>query len=121
MEGSKTYKINIDTGTTILTGIIYANATGEDFISLLPLKLALEDYAGTEKISQLPKRLSTVGAPDRNDASVGDITYFAPWGNLAIFYRNYGYAKGLVKIGKIEADLHALQAMEMTIILALDR
>lgn len=24
------------------------------------------------------------------------ITYYAPWGNLAIFYRDFGYSAGLV-------------------------
>lgn len=41
----------------------------------LPLTLTLKDYAGTEKISDLPKRLSTEGAPSGSDPSVGDITY----------------------------------------------
>jgi hypothetical protein len=32
---------------------------------------------------------------------VGDITYYAPWGNLAIFYRDFGYSPGLVRLGHI--------------------
>lgn len=73
-----------------------------DFIVLLPLTLTLEEYAGTEKISELPKRLSTGSSPDGTSASIGDVTYYAPWGNLAIFYRDFGYAKGLIKLGRIE-------------------
>lgn len=48
-------------------------------MGLLPLTLTLEDYASTEKISDLPKRLSTQGAPAGIDPSVGDVTYYAPW------------------------------------------
>jgi hypothetical protein len=77
------------------------NETARDFASLLPLTLALEDYAATEKINYLPRRLSTAGAPAGVDAAVGDIAYYAPWGNLAIFYKDAPYAKGLVKIGRV--------------------
>jgi hypothetical protein len=78
-----------------------------DFVSLLPLTLTLEDYARTERISDLPKRLSTKGAPSGGDPSVGDIAYYAPWGNLAIFYRDFGYSSGLVILGKIDGDMEA--------------
>jgi hypothetical protein len=80
----------------------------QDLISLLPLTLTLEDYARTEKISYLPRKLSTEDAPAGSDPSVGDITYYAPWGNLAIFYRDFGYASGLVILGKIDSDVEAL-------------
>jgi hypothetical protein len=78
----------------------------------------LEDYAGTEKISYLPRRLSTEGAPAGSDPSVGDITYYAPWGNLAIFYRDFRYASGLVILGSIDFGMEALNvpgSVEVTI------
>lgn len=68
----------------VLTATLVDNATTRDFVSLLPLTLTLRDYAGTEKVSDLPSRLSTDGAPPGIDPTVGDITYYAPWGNLAI-------------------------------------
>jgi hypothetical protein len=34
---------------------------------------------------------------------VGDFTYYSPWGNLAIFYRDFGYADGLIIMGSIES------------------
>jgi hypothetical protein len=84
------------------------SATVRDFVSLLPLTLTLEDYAATEKISDLPKKLSTEGAPAGIEPQPGDITYYAPWGNLAIFHKAFRYSAGLVKIGQIEAGLDTL-------------
>jgi hypothetical protein len=101
-------KIRLKVGDTVLTATLIDSATTRDFISLLPLTLTLEDYAGTEKISNLPKRLSTENAPSGSDPSVGDITYYAPWGNLAIFYRDFGYSRGLVILGKIDSGIEAL-------------
>jgi len=80
-----------------------------DFGSLLPLTETLEDYASTEKIAYLPRKLATAGAPAGYDPDVGDIAYYAPWGNLAVFYRDFGYSAGLVKLGRIDAGVEALQ------------
>jgi hypothetical protein len=74
----------------------------------VPMSLTLEDYAATEKISNLPRRLSTEGAPAGSDPSIGDITYYSPWGNLAIFYRDFRYSSGLIKLGQIDSGIEAL-------------
>jgi len=85
------------------------NASARDFLALLPLSLTLKDYASTERVADLPKKLTTQGAPAGTDPDVGDITYYAPWGNLAIFYRDFGYSAGLVKLGHIDAGVEALK------------
>jgi len=103
-------KIRIITNEYEYTAILNDNHTARDFASLLPLSLVLEDYAKTEKISDLPKRLSTEGAHAGSDPDVGDIAYYAPWGNLAIFYRDSGYANGLVILGKVDGDTVAFNA-----------
>ncbi len=84
------------------------NATSRDFVSLLPLKLTLKDYAATEKIADLPRKLSQEGAPAGSTPSTGTIAYYAPWGNLAIFYRGAAHANGLIKLGTIESGIEAL-------------
>lgn len=63
----------------IITATLNDSATAQDFAALLPLTLSLDDYAATEKIAYLPRRLSTAGVPDGFTPSVGDITYYAPW------------------------------------------
>ena len=94
------------------------SSAAHDFLSLLPLTLTLEDYAGTEKISDLPRRLSIEDAPAGSDPAVGDIAYYAPWGNLALYYRDFGYSSGLIILGRIDGGLEALGApgsLEVTI------
>lgn len=91
-----------------VTATLEDSGTVRDFVSLLPLTVTLEDYASTEKIAGLPRRLNTEDAPAGVDPSVGDIAYYAPWGNLAIFYRDFGYARGLVRLGTIDSGVEAL-------------
>ena len=85
------------------------NATARDLLSLLPMTLTLEDYNATEKIAYPPRKLSTSGAPAGIDPSVGDIAYYAPWGNLAIFYKDFGYSRGLIGLGRVDSGIEALR------------
>lgn len=96
------------------------SSAAEAFAELLPLTLTFEDYASTEKIAYLPRKLSSSGAEGYKPKQ-GDITYYAPWGNLAIFYRDFGFAPGLVNMGRIEGSadqLIQLEGREVTIRLA---
>ena len=95
-------KLKITIGDMVLTATLYDNPTSRDFISMLPVTTTLEDYASTEKIFYPDRKLSTEGAPGGFDPSVGDITYYAPWGDVAIFYKDFGYASGLISLGRIE-------------------
>jgi hypothetical protein len=102
-------KLKITIGQTVLTATMYDNPTSADLISLLPLYLTLQDYAATEKISDLPRKLITKDAPAGYKPSAGDITIYAPWGNLAIFYKDFSYSSGLIVLGKIDGDMSVLK------------
>jgi hypothetical protein len=107
-ERASAMKIRLTIDGTVMTATLLDNATSRDFVALLPMTLTLEDYASTEKIAYLPRKLSSAGAPAGVDPSVGDITYYAPWGNLAVFYRDFGYSTGLIKLGTIDSGVEAL-------------
>jgi hypothetical protein len=68
--------------------VLNDSPAARDFFELLPLTLDLEDFHGTERVVDLPRELDTAGAPEPIAATVGDIAYYAPWGNLALFYRD---------------------------------
>ncbi|MFF1443433.1 cyclophilin-like fold protein [Streptomyces sp. NPDC058295] len=80
-----------------------------DFAELLPLTLDLEDFHQTERIADLPRRLTTSGAPEPAAPKAGDLTYYAPWGNLALFYRDGdSVSDDLLILGSIDADADRL-------------
>jgi hypothetical protein len=86
--------------------------TSRELLSSLPMTLTLSDYGGTEKVAALPRRLSTENAPEGIEPSIGDFTYYAPWGNLAIFYKGFRCSKGLVALGRMESGMEHLAALE---------
>lgn len=49
-----------------------------DLASLLPLTLDLEDFHGTERIADPPRKLTTENAPEPQAPRTGDLTYYAP-------------------------------------------
>jgi hypothetical protein len=102
--------VRVTTETSELRATLLDTPAAREFAALLPLTLKLEDYAGTEKVSELPARLSTEGSPAGTAAAVGDICYYAPWGNLAIFYRDFGYSTGLIRLGSFDAGIEQLTA-----------
>lgn len=103
--GVETVQITITVGDTVLTATMNNSQASRDFLDMLPLTLTLEDYNGTEKISDLPESLSIDDSPEGFDPSPGDLTYYAPWGNLAIFYRDFGYSTGLIHLGTLDDDV----------------
>ena len=96
-------------GVVIATGSLDDHPSARDFAALLPLALTLEDYEATEKIADLPRPLSTVGAPQGYTPSAGDVCFYAPWGNLAIFHAHFAYSAGLVRLGRLDAGVDALR------------
>jgi hypothetical protein len=106
----ETMNIRMTMAGQIITASLEESDSARDFFAMLPLTLPLEDYAETEKIAYLPRKLTTQTAPEGIDPQVGDIAYYAPWGNLAIYYRDFGYSSGLIRLGRITSDLDALTA-----------
>lgn len=92
---------------------MFDNPASRDFLTLLPLTLAFEDFASTEKIARnLPRPLNTRNSPTPMNADAnGDFTYYAPWGNLAIFYKDFGTDSQLYVLGRIVAGKEHLAKM----------
>jgi len=101
-------KIRIAIGDQSLPATLDDGVTARDFAALLPLALTLEDYGSTEKIAMLPRKLTTEGAPDATTPEAADVSYYAPWGNLAIFLKPFRNSPGLVRLGRIDGGLELL-------------
>lgn len=104
-----------------LDAVLDDSAAGRSFSAMLPLTLTLEDFNGTEKIGYLPQRLPRDGAAQGCEPSAGDLTYYAPWGNLAIFYRDYSWSRDLIPLGRITSDMTPLTGAKDGTVLRIER
>ncbi|WAH62067.1 cyclophilin-like fold protein (plasmid) [Pseudomonas silvicola] len=70
--------------------------------------LTMNDYDTIERMSDLPRKLVTEGAPDGMTPVAGELTHYAPWGNLAIFIKPRTWSRNLLPLGKIDQGLDIL-------------
>lgn len=101
-------RIEVIVGGQALPATLDETPVGRDFAALLPLELTLTDYHGIEKVADLPRKLDTTDAPASYTPKRGDITLYAPWGNLAIFYKPFQNSRGLVRLGEFDGEIDAL-------------
>ena len=77
------------------------NDAARNFYAMLPLELSFEDFNSTEKIATLPQKLSLGSSPTSCDPEQGSFTYYIPWGNIAVFYRDFRPSRNLVPLGSV--------------------
>lgn len=94
-------KILIATESSEFIGELEHNKFSKSLMEQLPIKVKIDDYAGMEKIFYPPFNLVEPDKGAGYKPSLGDITYYAPWGNIAIFYNEFSHASGLIYLGKI--------------------
>ncbi len=102
--------IALETGST--TAFLELNETdaAKDFLARLPLSLSFEDYGVTERIAYLKTPLNLGNSPRETTPVRGDFTYYAPWGNIAVFRKDFRLSDGLVPLGVLTKE--ALKAIE---------
>ena len=101
-------KISINVNDTKLSATLLDNPSAQDFASMLPLTLKFEDYGSNEKIGYLPRKLTTKGSGPFSNEAIGDLAYYAPWGNFIFYYGRYRYSEGVIRLGKMENDMTPL-------------
>ncbi|WP_172120740.1 cyclophilin-like fold protein [Actinomyces faecalis] len=85
--------------------VVWDNPTGRDLLEQLPLTLQFSDYAGQEKLADLPRELTMEGMPRGDSPQVGDLGYYSPNGVLVIYTSKVGYWNGIARIGRVTGDL----------------
>ncbi|MDE6733939.1 MAG: hypothetical protein K2J64_00540 [Desulfovibrio sp.] len=102
-------RILFEGGEAVAT--LLANPLADALLRLLPMEVEFSDFADEEKIFYLPEKLPVRGTANA-DEQKGDFCYYAPWGNMAIFYKGYGHGKNLYVVGSLTAGKEKLAAMK---------
>ena len=107
MSTNKRIKLSFDNEELYVT--LEHNNSTQDFLKMLPLTIKFEDYNNTEKIAMLDTKLDTTDAPSGYNPQIGDFAYYAPWGNLSVFYKNFRYSNSLIKLGTFENGIDKMK------------
>ena len=107
-------KINVMANNALIVFELNDSEASKQLIEQLPLEIKVEDYASNEKIFYPPNKLNTSNTPLAN-AKNGTLAYYAPWGDVVMFYKDFGSAGGLYELGKCMSGCEAIKALSGTI------
>ena len=100
--------IRINLGDNVINAELRDNAPARALMERLPLTLSFSDLNAVEKIARLDAALPMTGMPDSDDPEPGDIGWYAPSGDLVLYYGDVGRWPGIARIGRITGDLNAV-------------
>ena len=105
-------RIQIKFGDTEIAARLLDNPTARDLVAQFPLTLTFADHNDVEKTAPLPRALSVDGAPDGHDPAAGDLGYYAPGGDIVLYYDDDApYFEGIVRIGQFTGDAEAIKRL----------
>jgi hypothetical protein len=87
----------------------------KDLYAQLPLSITVENYSNNEKIFYPPKKLNTTDTPLADGGQSGTLAYYAPWGDVVIFYKGFSSAPGLYELGHVTSGSEYITEMSGTI------
>ncbi len=103
-ETPEIYRIKITVDGREHTATLENNTIAKSFAATLPVTVDMSDFARAEKIFYTPEKLSAEGTAAGTRPVAGDIAYYAPWGNIAIFYKDASYSSSLYPVGRIDGN-----------------
>lgn len=75
------------------------STAADSLYTQLPLTVEVEDYSTNEKIFYPPQELDTGDAPTAQSGA-GTLAYYAPWGDVVMFYDAYSPNVSLYELGQ---------------------
>ena len=98
-EGEERMQISVENnGNTIIFELNDSQAA-TDLYEQLPLTIETEDFSDNEKIFYPPEELNTEDAP-LAEGGEGVLAYYAPWGDVVMFYDDFGANGSLFALGQ---------------------
>ena len=107
-------KINVKANGNTTVFELNNSPAAKELYSQLPLSIKVENYSNNEKIFYPPEKLDTANTPQA-DAQAGTLAYYAPWGDVVMFYGSFGSAAGLYELGHAISGSEYIQGMSGTI------
>jgi hypothetical protein len=102
--------VTLTIGEQRITATLNDSPAARALAQQLPLTLAFDDFNAVEKIARLETPLPMAGMPPGDDPEIADIGFYAPSGDLVLYYGDVGYHAGIARLGTFD-DVAAIEAM----------
>tara|TARA_B100000674_G_scaffold28589_4_gene20040 strand:- start:3819 stop:4223 length:405 start_codon:yes stop_codon:yes gene_type:complete len=111
----KPMQITVSTNGVSIAYELNDSTASKELYAQLPMTIEVEDYGGLEKIFYPPNKLATSDTPLVKKANVGTLAYYAPWGDVVMFYKGFGSASGLYELGHAVSGADQITSLSGTI------
>lgn len=93
-------KIKVEGNNITIVYELNDSQASQDLYAQLPLTIEVENYSTNEKIFYPPQDLNIENTPLAN-AKKGSLTYYAAWGDVVMFYDDFGEGNQLYALGEV--------------------
>ncbi|MEN5406128.1 cyclophilin-like fold protein [Aliarcobacter butzleri] len=108
-------KISVNSNGNTTVYELNDSSASKELFTQLPLTIKVENYSNDEKIFYPPNKLTTSNTPLAKNAKAGTLAYYAPWGDVVMFYKDFRSSSGLYELGKVLWGAEYIESMSGTI------
>lgn len=109
-------QLSVTWGDNQVIYVLNDSPAAVSLLEQLPLTIEVEDYSTNEKIFYPPQELDISDTPTASASSgAGTLAYYAPWGDVVMFYGDYNENPSLFELGQIISGEELVSQMGGTI------
>lgn len=112
--GNTARQILVQFGENAVTYELNDGTAAASLYEQLPLTIEVENFNTNEKIFYPPHQLDTSGSP-LAQSGAGTLAYYAPWGDVVMFYGDYSANSSLYELGQVISGGELVSQMSGTI------
>ena len=110
-------QIAVQCGENVVVYTLNDSPAADSLYAQLPLMLEVEDFSTNEKAFYPPEELDTADTP-LAQAGAGTLAYYAPWGDIVMFYDDYSSNPSLYELGQAVSGGELVSGMSGTVTIA---
>ncbi len=115
-------KVEITSGERRATFQLYDTKAAKEFYDQLPLDLPLSNFRNAQWMFYPPEKLNVTMIEAYHDGLKGELSYYAPWGDVFMLYENFYAGDEMHRLGIGLTGIDQIKGMSDTIaIRKLDR
>ena len=115
-EGNGGRLISVQFGEDKVIYELNDSQAADSFYRQLPITTEVEDFSTNEKIFYPPQELDVNNTPVA-EGGAGTLAYYAPWGDVVMFYDNYSVNDSLFELGQAVSGAEEIEDMSGTVVI----
>lgn len=104
-------QIKISSQGHIATFQLYDTLAARQFYKQLPLQLELSNFRDAQWMFYPPKKLNVTNSEAYHDGKRGELSYYAPWGDVFMLYKDFYAGDEMHRLGVALSGMDNIEPM----------